>query len=254
MSMPTFPENGINLTKEQAFHMLLGSIAMEELALSHIMNAEGEKLQYILGTLPGGQNSCACPTPQEVLEVNRSITELLEQVTQSQLLLKNKLTQVLKAMEGSESCPPEPHKPSCLSCGEARICALTLPKPLSIQGGDCIPWKPTSCSEEMICWNKTIPSNIYLVTHKSILLNYSFQIKTAEAEPVILVLQVLKNNCWENILRCEGSSEPDLAAFLSGTAVIHSEGGALSSSPLRFVLQSSCCVSVKQAALTLVEI
>ena len=34
-------------------NQILSSIAMKELGLSHILNAEGEKLQYILGTLPG---------------------------------------------------------------------------------------------------------------------------------------------------------------------------------------------------------
>ena len=52
MSMPSFPPNGADMTQEEALTMIIASIAMEELALSHILNAEGEKLQYILGTLP----------------------------------------------------------------------------------------------------------------------------------------------------------------------------------------------------------
>ena len=55
MSMPSFPPNGADLTREEALTMIIASIAMEELALSHIINAEGEKLQYILGTLPGAK-------------------------------------------------------------------------------------------------------------------------------------------------------------------------------------------------------
>ncbi len=85
MSMPSFPPDGANLTREEALTMIIASIAMEELALSHILNAEGEKLQYILGTLPGAK---PCAGPQEVLAVNRSVTALLEAVTQNQLLLK----------------------------------------------------------------------------------------------------------------------------------------------------------------------
>ena len=46
MSMPSFPPNGADLTREEALTMIIASIAMEELALSHIINAEGEKLQY----------------------------------------------------------------------------------------------------------------------------------------------------------------------------------------------------------------
>lgn len=43
----------ISLTRDEAISLLISAIAMEELGLSHIINAEGEKLQYVLGTLPG---------------------------------------------------------------------------------------------------------------------------------------------------------------------------------------------------------
>ena len=73
MSMPSFPPNGADMTREEALTMIIASIAMEELALSHILNAEGEKLQYILGTLHGTSH-CACP--QDVLAVNKSVASL----------------------------------------------------------------------------------------------------------------------------------------------------------------------------------
>ena len=51
MSMPSFPNIDPPIQREDAVNQILSSIAMEELGLSHILNAEGEKLQYILGTL-----------------------------------------------------------------------------------------------------------------------------------------------------------------------------------------------------------
>lgn len=45
----------ISLTRDDAINLLLSSIAMEQIALSHILHAEGEKLQFVLGTLPGAQ-------------------------------------------------------------------------------------------------------------------------------------------------------------------------------------------------------
>ena len=51
MSMPVFPNT--NITRENAINQILSSIAMEELSLSHILNAEGEKIQHVLGTLTG---------------------------------------------------------------------------------------------------------------------------------------------------------------------------------------------------------
>ena len=53
MSLPSFPVVEPPIKREDAVNQILSSIAMEELGLSHILNAEGEKLQYILGTLPG---------------------------------------------------------------------------------------------------------------------------------------------------------------------------------------------------------
>ncbi len=103
MSMPSFPHGGANMTREEALTMIIASIAMEELALSHILNAEGEKLQYILGTLPGA-SPCACS--QDVLAVNKSVTALVEAVTQNQMLLKNKLDHVLAF------CPLPPSPPT----------------------------------------------------------------------------------------------------------------------------------------------
>ena len=99
MSMPSFPPNGANMTREEALTMIIACIAMEELALSHILNAGGENLQFILGTLPGTSS-------QDVLAIHKSITALVDAVTQNQILLKKKLDQVL------EFCPiPPPSTP-----------------------------------------------------------------------------------------------------------------------------------------------
>lgn len=53
MSMPTIPDINpdISLNKIDAANIILTSIGMEELALSHLLNAEAEKVQYVLGTL-----------------------------------------------------------------------------------------------------------------------------------------------------------------------------------------------------------
>ena len=42
-----------SITREDVINQILSSIAYEELALSHILNAEAEKIEYILGILPG---------------------------------------------------------------------------------------------------------------------------------------------------------------------------------------------------------
>ncbi len=89
MSLPSFPNIDPPIKREDAVNQILSSIAMEELGMSHILNAEGEKLQYILGTLPGLSGPAA--TVKDVLNANGSIKDLLETATQNQLLLKSKM-------------------------------------------------------------------------------------------------------------------------------------------------------------------
>ncbi len=55
MSMPNIPDVDakIKITLEDSVNLILASIAFEELGLAHIINAEAEKIQYVLGTLDG---------------------------------------------------------------------------------------------------------------------------------------------------------------------------------------------------------
>ena len=48
MSLPSFPNVDPPIRREDAVNQILSSIAMEELGLSHILKAVGEKMQYIL--------------------------------------------------------------------------------------------------------------------------------------------------------------------------------------------------------------
>ena len=97
MSMPSFPAVDPPIARDDAVNQILSSIAMEELALSHILNAEGEKLQYVLGTLPGLSGPPA--TVEEVLAANESVRGLLETSVQSQLFLNAKLQGALRAAQ-----------------------------------------------------------------------------------------------------------------------------------------------------------
>lgn len=87
MSMPSLPEPNPNLTKEQALNMILASIALEETALSHIINAEGEKIQHVL-------SDCS-NNAEDILSVNNSVKEMLEVIMQNQMILKGKMEKVL---------------------------------------------------------------------------------------------------------------------------------------------------------------
>lgn len=97
MSLPTFPSITPAITREDAINQILTSIAMEELGLSHIINAEGEKIQYILGTLPG--ITAPDVTVEDVLSTNGSVASTLESVAETQLLFKAKMKNALNSSE-----------------------------------------------------------------------------------------------------------------------------------------------------------
>lgn len=203
MSMPSFPPNGADMTREEALTMIIASIAMEELALSHILNVEGEKLQYILGTLPG-TSPCACP--QDVLTVNKSVTALVEAVTQNQMLLKNKLSQVLEFCPlppaGPPACRPEPCPPPCQPSPRPPICPSPCPPPhpaprrersceggaLQLAGrregtlwnpGSRLTWKKRSQSGKTIRWDECAPAEIYLSPGKTYSVQCALNVRAA---------------------------------------------------------------------------
>ncbi len=96
MSMPNVPNitPDITLTWDQALAMLLASVALEEMGQAHIINAEAEKIQYILGTLEG-ITPPAPPTIAELLQVNDSVGKMMRNVVKNQMLLSFKLEDAL---------------------------------------------------------------------------------------------------------------------------------------------------------------
>lgn len=92
-NIPNISPN-ITVTRDQAINLLLSSIAMEELGLSHILNAEGEKLQYVLGTLPGLTGPPA--TISDILLINESMKSTINTVARKEFLLQSKLESILE--------------------------------------------------------------------------------------------------------------------------------------------------------------
>jgi hypothetical protein len=100
MSFPTIPDidPAVLITQPQAVNLLLASVAFEELGLAHVINAEAEKLQSVLGTLP--ENSVPATTIGELLIVNREVRRTLQTVIKSQMLLQFKLENILEIGDG----------------------------------------------------------------------------------------------------------------------------------------------------------
>lgn len=93
MSQPQFPSTP-DLSRQNALNQIISSIASEELALSHIMNTEGEKIQYAIGSLP---NLVGGATITDVLDVNNSTNNMLGTVLENQIVLMGKFTSASRA-------------------------------------------------------------------------------------------------------------------------------------------------------------
>ena len=69
--------------REQAITDLIQSVAFQEAALSHILNAEGEKMQVII-SMPNA-------TKEQLMALNDSVCQLINSVTRLEMILQSKL-------------------------------------------------------------------------------------------------------------------------------------------------------------------
>lgn len=92
MSQPSFPSLP-PISRGDAISLILSSISMEKIGLNHIINAEGEKIQYIAGTIPNVTSPPA--TIEDVLAINDSLVNVLDSIAQQQMLLTGKLQKAL---------------------------------------------------------------------------------------------------------------------------------------------------------------
>ncbi|MFT3655005.1 hypothetical protein DALLNEIH_01425 [Bacillus sp. B01(2024)] len=94
MSQPNLPNITpvVTHSRDDTIDLLLSSIAMEELGMAHILNAEGEKIQYALGTIPGltGPPSSLA----DISNLNESVRHTLDSLMKQELLLGSKLDSI----------------------------------------------------------------------------------------------------------------------------------------------------------------
>ena len=69
-------------TRCQSITDVITSVALEQTALSHILNAEGEKIQKIVAT---------ATTANELLAVNKSVERMVKSITKLEMILQSKL-------------------------------------------------------------------------------------------------------------------------------------------------------------------
>lgn len=106
MSFPNIPNitPSISLSRTDVVNLLLASVAFEELGLAHVINAEAEKIQAVLGTLPG-QTTPLGTTFSDLITVDQSIRRVLQTALKTQMLLQFKLEDILDI-----PAPPVPQR------------------------------------------------------------------------------------------------------------------------------------------------
>ncbi|WP_379971118.1 hypothetical protein [Ectobacillus sp. sgz5001026] len=109
MSFPNIPSvtPTISLSTKQTIPLLLASIAFEELALAHIMNAEAEKIQFVLGTLPPPKTTLSPPAVSitNLIDIDTSVQKTLRDVIKKEMLLEFKFENVLDLIASSTEGP-----------------------------------------------------------------------------------------------------------------------------------------------------
>ena len=124
MSFPNIPNitPAISITTGQTVPLLLSSIALEELALAHLLNAEAEKLQFVLGTLisPGTTFTPATVSLSNLLSLDTSVQRTLRDVIKKEMLLEFKFENVLDLLV---TVPPPPTVTVTLNADPTTICA-----------------------------------------------------------------------------------------------------------------------------------
>ncbi len=97
MTMPNIPDitPRIDLNRADIIDILLASIALQEIGLSHVINAEGEKLQAFI------KHANRCDTHEELLEANESVRKTLEAIENIENLLVTKTKYVVEIMKMS---------------------------------------------------------------------------------------------------------------------------------------------------------
>lgn len=260
MSMPTFPPCGADMTKDEALTMIIASIAMEELALSHIVNAEGEKLQYILGTLPGScPESCADST--DLLEVNNSVRNLLDTVLQSQMLLKGKLDRALEASGHSPepNCPCKPSYDECSRCKEHReksaIRLATNCCTSAWENGSALCWRCRTQRGNAISWDESSPAKIRLDTKKIYALEYTINVKSISSYGSVAI-KINPSDAFSDTLplRFSPGSTGCETTTLHYSAVLFPQSCKSQCANLSLLLNCGGNLLVEQASMSIVEL
>jgi len=90
-----------SIDRAVSIKLLLTSIAVEERVLAHIIHAEAEKIQFILGKLHPSRSDSEEVTFSDLSAIQDSVRKLMEDVVLREVMLQMKLTDIMSALENS---------------------------------------------------------------------------------------------------------------------------------------------------------
>jgi len=96
MSMPKYPPQTSPPSRKQLVNDILESIALEELAVAHLINAEAEKIQAFTGPYGGFPTS---PTNKQINEFQSYVARILEALTEKQKILTRTMEMAKELLE-----------------------------------------------------------------------------------------------------------------------------------------------------------
>ncbi|WP_249028699.1 hypothetical protein [Tannockella kyphosi] len=92
MGMPVIVSSG--LTRDEAITDIIESVALEQTALSHILNAEGEKIQAVV--------AMEDVDLETLVAINTSVESMVKTITQLEAVLRSKLNLFSDCLCGEE--------------------------------------------------------------------------------------------------------------------------------------------------------
>ncbi len=128
MSMPAIPPATHRPNMQQTTIDLLESIALEEIAISHLLNAEGEKTQAIVK-----QFATNCINDVQMEHGCRSTQDMIHTLIMKEWLLYIKLRAVMDLRQQEPVQPPATPLPQpCSCCAMPQPSACTQPPAVAI--------------------------------------------------------------------------------------------------------------------------
>ena len=90
--------NDIDTDKNKSVNLLIASIALVELGLANIINAEADKINFVLAEHAHRE----LPTIDELLQINKSVQQTLKLVIKKEIILEFLLDDALDLEQQSE--------------------------------------------------------------------------------------------------------------------------------------------------------